>query len=255
LKLRPHPLGGPAVQECPDISRYMANQILNVYDPTQIGSNPPLQAATDEAMACLSLPKRARNMAEEQALGRARSVLAMGEQDSRDTLASMKEIIHMITLAPGSKTIIVVSPGFGLGSALLSDATAVSEQAILADVVISALDARGLYVVGESGKIQYSSANAGATRVKAALDRDEAVDDSKVLQELAAATGGSFVHNTNDLEDGFRRLTTLPEYSYLLGFVPETLKADGSYHPLKVKLTKHEKLTLQARSGYYAPKK
>jgi VWFA-related protein len=255
LKLRPHPLGGSPVQECPDISRYMANQMLNVYDPTQFESNPPLQAATAETMACMSLPAGAAKMAQAQALEKARSVLALGEQENRNTLLSMKEIIHMIALAPGSKTLILVSPGFGLGSGMLSDATAVVEQAIRASVVISALDARGLYMVGESGKIQNSSANATATRMKADLDRDAAKDDSKVMQELAAATGGAFVHNTNDLEGGFRHLTTPAEYSYLLGFVPGNLKPDGSYHPLKVKLNKNENLTLQARSGYYAPKK
>jgi VWFA-related protein len=138
---------------------------------------------------------------------------------------------------------------------MLSDATAVIDQAIRANVVISTLDARGLYTADGSGKIQNLSANIRATSLKSDFDRDAAKDNSNVMQELSAATGGAFIHNTNDLEDGFRRLATLPDYSYLLGFVPENLKPDGSYHPLKVKLYKHEDLTLQARSGYYAAKK
>jgi VWFA-related protein len=255
VNLRPRPLGGSHGQQCPDISRYMANQMLNVYDPTQMESNPPLQAAIAETMACMSLPAQAAKMAQAQALEKARSVLTLGEQENRNTLRSMKEIIHMITLAPGSKTLILVSPGFGLGSEMLSDATAVIDQAIRANVVISTLDARGLYTADGSGKIQNLSANIRATSLKSDFDRDAAKDNSNVMQELSAATGGAFIHNTNDLEDGFRRLATLPDYSYLLGFVPENLKPDGSYHPLKVKLYKHEDLTLQARSGYYAAKK
>ena len=45
-----------------------------------------------------------------------------------------------------------------------------------------------------------------------------------------------------------------PEYSYVLAFTPQNLKLDGSFHSLKVKVDSPQKLTLQARRGYYAPK-
>jgi hypothetical protein len=37
----------------------------------------------------------------------------------------------------------------------------------------------------------------------------------------------------------------------LLGFVPAA-KADGRFHQLKVKLENAHKMTVEARSGYYA---
>jgi hypothetical protein len=40
----------------------------------------------------------------------------------------------------------------------------------------------------------------------------------------------------------------------MLAFVPQNLKLDGSFHSLKVTLKNQQKLTLQARRGYYAPK-
>jgi hypothetical protein len=40
----------------------------------------------------------------------------------------------------------------------------------------------------------------------------------------------------------------------LLGFKPASIKVDGSFHPLKIKLNSREKLALQARLGYFAPK-
>ena len=40
----------------------------------------------------------------------------------------------------------------------------------------------------------------------------------------------------------------------MLAFVPQNLKLDGSFHSLKVTLKNPQKLTLQARRGYYAPK-
>ncbi len=58
--------------------------------------------------------------------------------------------------------------------------------------------------------------------------------DADVLSELAYATGGTFVQNSNDFEGGLRRLATPPEYSYLLAFSPQNLKFDGRFHNLKV---------------------
>jgi len=71
------------------------------------------------------------------------------------------------------------------------------------------------------------------------------------LTEIADATGGTFVRSTNDLEAGLRRIDE-PEYIYLLGFSPQDLKYDGSFHGLSIKL-KPRNLTMQARRGYYAP--
>jgi hypothetical protein len=43
------------------------------------------------------------------------------------------------------------------------------------------------------------------------------------------------------------------EYSYLLGFSPQDLKYDGKFHHLQLKVKAAERLTVQARKGYYAP--
>jgi hypothetical protein len=81
----------------------------------------------------------------------------------------------------------------------------------------------------------------------------EALADDDVLSELAYATGGTFIHNSNDFEGGLRRLATPPQYSYLLAFSPQGLKFDGRFHNLKVTV-KGQKLNIQARKGYYAPR-
>jgi hypothetical protein len=82
----------------------------------------------------------------------------------------------------------------------------------------------------------------------------EASADADIMAILADGTGGSFFQNSNDLEAGFRRVASTPEYSYVLGFSPQNLKLDGSYHNLKVTLKTPEKLNIQARRGYFAPK-
>ena len=49
-------------------------------------------------------------------------------------------------------------------------------------------------------------------------------------------------------------MASRPEYLYFLGFSPQNLKLDGSFHKLKVSLKEPNKLALQARHGYYAPR-
>ena len=51
------------------------------------------------------------------------------------------------------------------------------------------------------------------------------LEDANILAEMADATGGTFFHNNNDLEAGFRRLAAVPEFSYLLGFSPQEPEA------------------------------
>jgi hypothetical protein len=77
---------------------------------------------------------------------------------------------------------------------------------------------------------------------------------SAVLDDIAQGTGGSFFHSNNDLQGGFSALTG-SQVSYLLGFAPSDVKANGTFHPLKVILVPERKgMTIQARRGYFASK-
>jgi VWFA-related protein len=73
-----------------------------------------------------------------------------------------------------------------------------------------------------------------------------------VMAEFADGTGGTFFHNSNDLEGGLQKLAEAPEYVYLLELSLENVKPDGTYHRLKVKVGQ-DGLKLQARRGYFAP--
>jgi hypothetical protein len=79
----------------------------------------------------------------------------------------------------------------------------------------------------------------------------QAKDDGMAV--LAAGTGGTFYHNSNDLERGFRELGMVPETMYVLGFTPSDVVADGRFHSLKVRLATGKHDSLQARLGYAAP--
>jgi hypothetical protein len=72
------------------------------------------------------------------------------------------------------------------------------------------------------------------------------------LSELADGIGGTFLHNSNDLEGGLTSLVPGPEYLYRLEFSPEKFKPGGSYHRMKVKVNRAG-LKVEARRGYFAP--
>jgi hypothetical protein len=148
-----------------------------------------------------------------------------------------------------------VSPGFLTPeSDMLKDYSDVVDRALHSDVMISALDARGLYTVTPGGDISKRGPTNGiSASIESQYQTDSALAEEDVLSDLAYATGGNFFHNNNDLDAGFKSVAATPEYFYTLGFSPQNLKLDGSYHRLKVSLKDPAKLTLQARRGYYAP--
>jgi VWFA-related protein len=165
------------------------------------------------------------------------------EQRTLGSLANLKELIKRMAITPGQRTIMFISPGFNtFAPEYIQEETDILERAIKANVIISTLDARGLFT-----DPSYDASGRGGS-LSAAIAR------SNLLAELAAGTGGTFYQNSNDLDEGFRRLAAAPEYVYLLGFSPQNLKLDGSFHSLRVALKNGGGVSIQARHGYYAPK-
>jgi len=156
---------------------------------------------------------------------------------------------------PGSRTIVLVSPGFYLVVDHRTDEMDVIDNAIRNNVVISSLDARGLNSLTPGaenlGPNAPDALTLGAENVKMQLDRQTALANMDVLEELAQDTGGAFFHNDNDFIGGLKQLVTQPEYIYVLGFAPQNLKLDGSYHKLKIGLKNGAGMQMQARRGYF----
>ena len=246
-RVQPQPMYAPSPSDCPDLSYYMADLIQNKNDQQA------LQAATAEVMACEDLTTQQQAMAQQLARAAASRLVSTGEQETRVTLSSLKDLIRRISSMPGQRTVIVISPGFStLSPEALEDTTDILDRAARANIMISALDARGLYTTGLD--IGTRSYDANATRIKEQYERESAFSQQGVLAELADGTGGTFFHNNNDLNEGFRRIAAAPEYSYLLGFSPQNLKLDGSFHRLKIVVKNPSGLAIQARRGYYAPR-
>jgi VWFA-related protein len=77
------------------------------------------------------------------------------------------------------------------------------------------------------------------------------------LFQLARDTGGEAYENFNDLSVAVGRMLERSGVTYVLTIQPEDLKADGSYHPLRVELRKGSAprgARVIHRPGYYSPR-
>src|SRR5664279_2263150 len=160
--------------------------------------------------------------------------------------------VRRMAAMPGQRSIILVSCGFVTLPEHASDKTDIMDRAIRANVLINALDARGLYT--DTPDITRPGTNYQTDMVLQRMERETNRAQSDVMAELAAGTGATLFQNNNDLDAGFARLVSAPEYYYLLAFSPQNLKMDGSFHALKVTLKSIKDVNVGARTGYYAPR-
>jgi len=251
LRLRPQPIARAPGQACPDVNHYQADLIVNQNDTLAF------QAAVQDALACLNLdPTQPGSLRVAQAAAQSTSsqVLHAGDQESRVSLYSLVDTVRRISAMPGQRSIILISPGFLTLFDLHDQKTQLIDRAIRANVIISTLDARGLYTIIPGGDASQAAQSAAGALMHSQYQSASALAEEDVLVELAYGTGGAFFHNSNDLFGGFKRLAARPEFVYVLGFSPQNLKLDGRLHALKVTLRNSAKLELQARRGYYAPR-
>jgi VWFA-related protein len=233
--------------DCPPITFYMADLIQNKNDPMA------LNAATRDAMVCMNLDNTQRSTAEAAAQSGAMRALNVGEQEARFSLGILRNTVRRLTAMPGQRFLVLVSPGFIIPN-LHTEVTEVIDSAIRAGVVISTMDARGLYTTGTVMDASQRSLDMQTSTIKLQYEREAASADSDILAELAYGTSGTYFHNSNDLNEGFKLTAAAPEYVYLLGFSPMNLKPNGTFHALKVTAKGQKGITLQARRGFYAPK-
>jgi VWFA-related protein len=243
-KLRPHPVAMGI--KCPPISPYMADLIVNQDDREALG------LATRDAVNCsfagvATALELAR--AEQIAKSTAFEVMNASSTENQSTLGMLREVVRRTMIAPGTRSIVLVSPGFlSMTPETRQSVMELIDRAAQAEIVVNTLDVRGLYTVALAPNQSHPSNSV----VRFKFDREEAAARGDVMAEFAYGTGGTYFHNNNDLNEGFRRTAGAPEYSYVLGFSPQ--KLDGKFHKLKVTVSGQGNLMVQARREYYAAK-
>jgi VWFA-related protein len=262
-KVSSHPMYQHDKHACPNIDVYQADLIINKHD------DPALKLAEADYGTCSHAGGDASSngtgggkgvvavptAGEQMVKAVASQVLAMGDQDVAVTLSTFKEIIRRMGNLPGQHTLILISPGFlSITHDAAREKSEVLDLATRSNVIISSLDARGLYTTNIDASDRGGSSTLDLMTGQHAQYQSESMNMSEdVMAEFANGTGGTFFHNSNDLEGGFKNLAQAPEYVYLLEMSLDDVKVDGVYHRLKVKVGRGG-LKVEARRGYFAPK-
>jgi VWFA-related protein len=231
-QLKPHAMLPDS--DCPPISYYMADLMLNKSD------SEATSLAVAEAADCATRGNFPGPHAQHLAAAKALEVLNTGNVESKNALVILSSVIRRTESMPGQRSVVLVSPGFlALTADMQQDMMEIVDGAARSGIVINTLDAGGLYAGGAAGSVG-----------DPVFDTAEAEARSDVMAEFASGTGGVFFHNNNDLDEGFRRTADAPEFVYVLAFSPQ--KLDGKFHKLKVTVNKAGNVEVQARRGYYA---
>jgi VWFA-related protein len=260
--------GPDSENDCPPITYYMADLLVNkllyfsgyLFSDAQLAqmvssgqADSALNVVLAEDASCTNQGDLVSVIREVRiAVHRA---ITYGDQETSFSLSTFNDIVRRMSTVPGSRTIVLASPGFILTTDHRAAEYDVLDHALRANITINTIDMRGLYALPAADASHKGSLSSEAGYLmQAAISAASQADD--VLAELADGTGGMFFHNDNGLKEGLNLLAARPEYIYVLGFSPQNLKYDGSYHTLKVKVGNPRELrnaSLQVRKGYWAP--
>ncbi len=238
--------------ECPNISYYVAEQLEKEGLPVTPSEpeSTDFQVFLQETAQCLPPGIPPFNTA----VSAVERVLTDGEAENRSTFDQLDQVLRILSAKPGDRILLLASPGFVLARQTM-EASGIVDRANRANIVINTLDARGLYALEPGGDIAMPGSDLpAAVGSLTSLRLAEASELQFVLMDFAYGTGGAFLRS-NNLEGELKLAGSVPEVSYVLGFSPQSQKMDARYHAIKVTLTGKQRYTIQARRGYFAPKK
>lgn len=161
------------------------------------------------------------------------------------TIVALQAIAHHLAGLPGRKNLIWVSSAFPLMTgveelslAKMGNFSPELRQAAMilneADIAVSPVDARGLFVPAQIGANLLSMNSTNLL----------------TMTELARQTGGRAFFSYNDIQGALRHVIDSSRVSYTLGFYPSSARGDGSYHPLSVRVNRPG-VVARCRQGYF----
>ncbi|MES1262079.1 MAG: VWA domain-containing protein [Acidobacteriota bacterium] len=208
-------------------------------------------------------------------------------QLTRGFLESLGSVIGELAKVPSSRTLILVSDGFSLlpGSEFFGVVGAylpnysefkfspnqqmepllqkALSAAVEKNVTIYSIDSRGVYspsfAAGNASDASNSGVGSSAARNRGGsflteLDRrasSVAFQNGSGMAQLAAATGGVYFHDTNDVLKGFRAAIADGREYYVVTYVPRNSAADGKFRRITVE-PRDARLSVRAKEGYWA---
>ncbi|MFQ5740063.1 MAG: VWA domain-containing protein [Acidobacteriota bacterium] len=183
------------------------------------------------------------------------------DQQSRPIIGAVETIARGVSHIPGRKTLILFSEGFSVPLTLESALYRAVDAANKSNLAVYAIDGGGLRVkqASREGELNDISAGRGGDRVRAygglsQFDRAREIgSDQKeaTLRYISTATGGSFLHNTNDLLGAMERVDQDIRSHYVLTYRPLNRNFEGEFREIRVKIGRPH-LRVRTRAGYFA---
>jgi VWFA-related protein len=201
------------------------------------------QIATQERMATLGFLRQFRALVEELARGTERRhiiLLSDGFQlvpgkEAYELLAAYFPEIPFIALRSLDR---------------MQDLEPILRLAANSNIPIYTIDSRGLYTSTFFAASTSASVARMMPQVLKVTDQNaSAAGDS--LNEIAAVTGGTAFHNSNDILKGLERAFADGRQYYVLAYVPSGLTSDGKFHSISVQV-RDSKMMVSAKRGYWA---
>lgn len=168
------------------------------------------------------------------------------------TADALRTIADHVVSLPGRKNLVWVAGSFpfnletnnlqrtssGEKLPFATDAELAVRALAAANMALYPVDARGLITGGFSGD-----------NTHLAEKPDPA--EFATMHALAARTGGRAYYNTNAIFGSIRQVIDESRVSYSLAFSPDSIRWDGRFHKIQVKLNRPN-VQITAREGYFA---
>jgi VWFA-related protein len=208
-------------------------------------------------------------------------------------LEQFKKVVEELAKLPTGRTLILVSDGFNiepkrefyravsaylpnLAQFRLGDSANPNLQEALKvaserNVTIYAIDSRGgaTASLASSGSMDASAPSGagsgssilGTNRSATPTTRSDtlktapnplASEGSVSMEQLARATGGLYFHDSGAMLKQFRSALAEGREYYVIAYVPKNRAKDGKFRSITVETT-DKKLSIRAKSGYWAP--
>jgi VWFA-related protein len=205
--------------------------------------------------------------------GAAGQIASQDQMYNVSFLSQFRSMAQTLSRVPGRRTIVLISDGFQLVPGKeafdllvayfpefrsmslrsldrMTDLDPVLHLAANSNIPIYTIDSRGLY----TSPFFDASNSGGSPRLMPAVSSvmdSNASEAGGTLSEIAAATGGTAFHNSNDILAGLQRAFADGRQYYMLAYVPGNANPDGKFRAISVRL-RDKKMVVKAKRGYWA---
>jgi VWFA-related protein len=192
-------------------------------------------------------------------------------------LSQFRSVVEQLAHGNGAQTIVLISDGFQLvpgkeaydlttayfpefksslpipASDRMQELDPILHLAANNNIPIYTIDSRGLYTSSFFSASNPSSLPRMSQQVSA-ITTSTGNESGDTLAEIAAATGGTTFHNSNDLLTGLKRAFADGRQYYMLAYVPANANQDGTFRTISVTV-RDPKMVVKAKRGYWASSK